>query len=408
MSRWTAATRSPASGESGSSSPSKYRTTGEFDDRDLAEEHLTRRAVDRDDVALVDLDATPGPESPVLGVHVERFGAADAGLAHAAGDHRRVAGLAAATGQDALGRDHAAQIVRVGLPADQDHLLARPLHSTAVSESNTTWPTAAPGEAFIPCAIFVRPRRVVEPREHQLGQLGAGYPLQGLVQVDQALVDELGRDPEGRRRGPFADSGLQHPQLAALDGELDVAQVAVVLLEGAHDLQQLGVAALVDLLQVGQRHRVTDPGHHVLALRVLQVVPVDALRAGRRIPGEGHPGTRIHPQIPEHHRDDVHRGAQLGRDPFLPPVDHRPLGVPRVEHRPHRQLQLLAGFLRELPAGLLDHHLLERLDSVRKSAASRSRSFLVPLACLAASSASSKCSPLMPSTVLPNIWISRR
>ena len=31
--------------------------------------------------------------------------------------------------------------------------------------------------------------------------------------------------------GALADPGLQHPQLAALDGELDVAQVPVVVLQ---------------------------------------------------------------------------------------------------------------------------------------------------------------------------------
>ena len=69
----------------------------------------------------------------------------------------------------------------------------------------------------MPCAILRLARRVVEAREHQLRQLRAGDPLQRLVHVDQALVDELGRDPERRRRGALADPGLQHPQLAALD-----------------------------------------------------------------------------------------------------------------------------------------------------------------------------------------------
>ena len=60
--------------------------------------------------------------------------------------------------------------------------------------------------------------------------------VQRLVQVDQALVDELGGDDERGRRGALADPGLQHPELAALDGELDVAQVPVVALERGHDL----------------------------------------------------------------------------------------------------------------------------------------------------------------------------
>ena len=113
----------------------------------------------------------------------------------------------------------------------------------------------------------------------------AGDPGDRLVHVDQALVDQLGGDPEGGRGGALAHPGLQHPQLAALDGELDVAQVPVVVLQRLHDLHQLVVGGLVDALQVLQRDGVADAGHDVLALGVLQVVAVDALR--RRCPGRG-------------------------------------------------------------------------------------------------------------------------
>ena len=127
------------------------------------------------------------------------------------------------------GGDHAGQVVGVGLPADQDDLLARrrPARPRG-AESKTALPTAAPGEAAMPLAIGSGSRSSVEAREHQLGELRAGDPVQRLVQVDQALVDELGGDAEGGRGGALADPGLQHPQLAALDGELDVAQVPVV------------------------------------------------------------------------------------------------------------------------------------------------------------------------------------
>ena len=57
-------------------------------------------------------------------VDVELLGAAHAGLAHAAGHDGRVAGLAAARGQDAGGGDHALEVVGVGLAADQDDVLA--------------------------------------------------------------------------------------------------------------------------------------------------------------------------------------------------------------------------------------------------------------------------------------------
>lgn len=51
---------------------------------------------------------------------------------------------------------------------------------------------------------------------------------------------------------------------------------------------------------------------------------------------------------------------------------------------------------------------LNCLTSFFRSAASRSTSTVTPLACFAASSASSKRSPSTPRTVLPNIWMRRR
>ena len=126
------------------------------DDRDLAEVDDAAGAVDRDHVALADRDPAGGGEQPGLGVHGEFLGAADAGLAHAAGDHGRVAGLAAAAGQDALGGDHAVQVVRVGLAPDQDHLLAvgRELDGAGRSRRRPCRPPR-PGDALIPVAILV-------------------------------------------------------------------------------------------------------------------------------------------------------------------------------------------------------------------------------------------------------------
>ena len=54
-------------------------------------------------------------------------------------------------------------------------------------------------------------------------------------------ADQVGRDLERRRGTALADPGLQEPQPAVLHGELDVAQVAVVLLEGGQVLEELAV-----------------------------------------------------------------------------------------------------------------------------------------------------------------------
>ena len=122
-------------------------------------------------------------------------------------------------------------------------------------------------------------------------------------------------------------------------------------------------------LQVLQRHRVADARHDVLALGVLQVVAVHALRAGAGVAGEGHPGPAVVAEVAEDHRDHADGGAEVARDALLASVEHRAVGVPRVEDRHHREVHLLARVLRELPAGLLDHDVLvdrgQRLQVLR-------------------------------------------
>ena len=293
---------------------------------------------------------------------IERIGATHTGLAHAAGDDGSVRGLAAAAGQDAFGGDHAVEVVGVGLASDQDDLLTRvrPLHGGVGVEDDLA--DGRTGRGVHALGQELAGGVVLEGGEHQLCQLGAGDALQGLGLVDQALVDELGRDPEGRPRGPLADPGLQHPQLAALDRELDVAQVAVVLLELAHDRHQLVVRLLVQALEVGQGQRVADPGDDILTLGVLQVVAVDALGPRGRVARERHPRARVRGHVAEHHRADVDRGAQVGGDALLAAIQDRAIGVPRVEDGPDGKVHLLARLLRELPARVLVHDRLVRLD----------------------------------------------
>ncbi len=330
----------------------------------LAEVDLAGRAVDGDDVALFQLQAVGGGHPAALGVDLQLLGTADTGLAHAAGDDGGVRGLAAARGEDALGGDHAVQVVRVGLAADQDDLLAgaRPLHRGVGVEDDLADRGAgrggeAPGDLL---GLGVRG----EAREHQLGELAAGDPHQGLVQVDQTLVDQLDGDPEGGRGGALADPGLQHPELAALDGELDVAEVPVVGLERLHDRHQLVVRLLVELLQLGQRQGVADAGDDVLALGVGEVVAVDALGAGGGVAGEGDAGAGVLAEVAEHHAADVDRGAQVVRDALLAAVEPGPVAVPGVEDRVDGEVHLLARVLREGPAGLALDDALEHLDQL--------------------------------------------
>jgi hypothetical protein len=128
-------------------------------------------------------------------------------------------------------------------------------------------------------------------------------------------------------------AGLQHPQLAALDGELEVLHVAVVRSSRAeiatNSAKASGIAFSSDGLsepagdarRLGDVLRRADAGHHVLALRVDQELAVERLLAGRGIAGEGNAGGRRLAHVAEHHRLHVD-----GRAPAFGNLVQAPVG----------------------------------------------------------------------------------
>ena len=172
-------------------------------------------------------------------IDTEALHAAYAGRAHAAGDHGGVARLAAMAGEDALRHRHALQVIGIGLPAHQDD--AAPLldrgHRVVGGEHDLAHRGA--GARIEAASQHVVGRRGIELRMQQLVELGGIDARHGLLARDEALVHHIDGDLEGRRGGALAHARLQHPQLALLDGELDIAHIAVMPLEDAEDALQL-------------------------------------------------------------------------------------------------------------------------------------------------------------------------
>ena len=86
--------------------------------------------------------------------------------------------------------------------------------------------------------------------------------------------------------------------------------------------------------------------------------------AGARVAGERDPGARVGAEVAEHHRHHVDRGAQVGGDPLLPPVEHGAVGVPRVEHGIDGQVHLLVRLLGEVAPGVRADDLLETFSEL--------------------------------------------
>ena len=89
---------------------------------DRPQDHDAAAAVDGDHVALGDLVATDSRD-PALEVDRQLAATGNTGLAHPAGDQRRVRGDPTVGREDAFGCDQAVDVIRARLPANKDHVL---------------------------------------------------------------------------------------------------------------------------------------------------------------------------------------------------------------------------------------------------------------------------------------------
>ena len=128
------------------------------------------------------------------------------------------------------GRLHAVDVLGRGLDAHEDDALALLRRASASSALNTTLPTAAPGEAGRPARDDVARRRLrIERRVQQLVELVGLDAQDRFFLGDQPSFTMSTAMRTMAVAGALAVAGLQHPELALLDGELDVLHVAVVL-----------------------------------------------------------------------------------------------------------------------------------------------------------------------------------
>ncbi len=195
--------------------------------------------------------------------------------------------------------------------------------------------------------------------ENLIEVLGAD-PRHRLLPADlpAPLRRHLDRHLQGGPSGALSHPGLQHPELALVDGELGVAHIPVVGFQTGKDVGELFVDPGKPILQGGQGQGVSDPRHHVLALGIDEEIAVGALRPCCRIAGEAHAGAGVVVAVAEDHGLDVDRGAQIVRDPLAVAVRPGPGPVPGLEHRLDGAPQLVFGVLRERMADRRLDHLL--------------------------------------------------
>ncbi|MNE10443.1 hypothetical protein D3C80_1031590 [compost metagenome] len=211
----------------------------------------------------------------------------------------------------------------------------------------------------------------VQRRVQQLVQGGGLDPRHGFFLRDHALGGQIDSDLQRRLGRALAVSGLQHPQTALLDRELDVLHVAIVAFQPVHDVDELteddrhglfhrrrGLAHLL-AARLGQGLRRADARDHIFPLRIDQELAVELGFAGRGVAGEGHARGRGLAHVAEHHGLDVDGGAPAFGDVVHAAIEFRAVVHPAGEDGRDGAPQLVMRVLREGAAQLaLDQNLV--------------------------------------------------
>ena len=292
------------------------------------------------------------------GIHVNALGAGDTGLTHSACHHRRMRGLAAAAGQDALGGKEAVDIFRFGLFPHQDHFFAGlALDFRAIGVEHDA-PEGGAGRRRQP--LGQKPRRGVgiQAGVKELVQVLGVDPEQRLFLADQSFLLHLHRGAHHGAGVHLAVTRLQAVQRAPLDGELEILDFAVVRLQLAPQLLQLAVQLRRFFGHGLDGFGRTNAGNHVLPLGVRQIFAVKLVFPGGGIAGERDAGGAVVPHVAEHHHHHVDGGAvgDIRSDMKFPPVVDGALAHPGAEHRLDRDRQLFVDIFRKrLSCVILDH-----------------------------------------------------
>ena len=147
-----------------------------------------------------------------------------------------------------------------------------------------------------------------------------------------SLVHEIAGDLQSRRSGSLAVTALQHVQLAILDGKFHILHVMIMIFQRLADVQEVLISLRELLLHLYNRHRGSDTGHHVFALRIGQEFAHQLLLAGCGISGECHTGSGILIQVTEDHRHDIDSGSPGIRDVVVSTIDICSRVVPGTEN----------------------------------------------------------------------------
>ena len=224
-------------------------------------------------------------------------------------------GHTSAHGEDTGRCPHTLDVLRGGLLTDEDYLLALGCsshcglgveHEHTHSSARRCRKTAA----YNLCSLL---GGGVEDRGENLVELGRSDPHHGGLLVNHTLGEHIHSHLEGSETGALANTALKHPELAFLNGELNILHIVEVAFESLADLVELlvnfrhcgleGLEILVVLVlgSFVERVRSTDTCNHILALGVDEPLSVELVVTVGRVAGECHAGSGGAAHISEYH-----------------------------------------------------------------------------------------------------------
>ena len=178
-------------------------------------------------------------------------------------------------------------------------------------------------------------------REHLIELIRRHCAFDGRFPVDQLLLHHVAGEVDRGDTGSFAVAGLQHENLAVLDGELEVLHILEMRFEDLPDAFELRERLGQMFLEIRDRFGRAHSGDNVFALRVDEEFPVKNFFAGRRVARESDPGTGVRSGIAEHHGLHVHGRAPFLRDIVFPAINDRAVVHPGAENGADRAFELL-------------------------------------------------------------------
>ena len=332
--------------------------------------------VEREIVAfLINLVAATELHSLGFKVDLHGFATYDAALAPAAGHEGCVTGHTSAGGEDTGCCAHAFDVFRRSLLTDEDNilLLCCGCHCVGRSEDYGSHGSARGcGQTLCDNAGLLFGGGV-EHGVKDFVELGRRHPHDCGALVDHALVEHVHRHLESGDTGALADTALEHPEVAFLNGELDILHIVEVGFQLGADgvelcvnlghclLEALEILVMLVLGGFVEGVRGADTCNHVFALGVDEPFSVELVVTGGRVTGECHTGGGGVAHVTEHHALHVHSGAPVIGNLFDAAVSDCTLAVPALEHAADGAPKLGLCGVGELDSENLDYLLLELL-----------------------------------------------